>query len=943
MNAGLFSFRQAARWLIVTALVLNVFSPALSVAQTASTATISGVVTDTSGIKLGGVELQLDGAQAARTMSQGDGSFSFANLTPGVYRLVAHKASFDPLSRTDITVAPGSTVRIDISVAPVSFTSLRTIGTTSTAVGPGATQMNTSTAAISTVSAATLADQDVHQVSQLLNQIPGIVTTIPGNSTNISAGIASTIQVPQIRGALQYETESLIDGHPISVGASGYFTPLFIDPNQLQSVEIAKGPGSTPADINYAVGGSVNYITLQPTVRPRFSVSLDEDSYGGTKTNLQATGTTDRGKLGYAFAYGIDGTPGPFRNNYPTLGAPTIAVVGSGATVNGVPFCGTAAAGTGCFQTGVPGPGPANQVGLPGFDLPIAACCDQLNSQYINRSELAKLRYSFSEQTSLTVAFLGGQNFAAYAQTFNYPGIVFTPPAGYTGSIPANTPLPYAFLTYSPNQLQTTQGLLESELRTSIGSNSVLLRYYTGANNSDNTSPYAFGATETINTLLWGGLPNANGGTTFYNGTPATISVQGSSAYLLTQDHYNGLSAEFDIPQGDNLFTFSLDRTQHNSYQAQFYELSSQDTTVIPYGSSQAFTTALARAQVALSPKINLNFANYFINYKTHYTADGGVSFQDSSKTTYAPRLALTYRADRNSIVRFSTGASIAPPYLALVTTQSGAPQPNVEGNPSYYTVTSNTGSITPETAFGYDLGYDRRLAREMVISGDVYLTNLHGQFLTTSSADGTYTGTSGANVGITAPLFVQQAQNLGSSRYEGIELALYRAPALGAGFRVQGSLQRAFTYNLPTGFYDTAAGANTANLGVIPNINFQPSSLTFNGISNGRIPYSTGYAEFNYHWKRALFLVGATYYGPNNSYNQPAFGVVNASVRYDLDRFTNLQLTGNNITSAYSTTIGSLQGGIGVPLVGGLLGAVPGVTVGPSNFHLVLRHAFSY
>jgi hypothetical protein len=152
----------------------------------------------------------------------------------------------------------------------------------------------------------------------------------------------------------------------------------------------------------------------------------------------------------------------------------------------------------------------------------------------------------------------------------------------------------------------------------------------------------------------------------------------------------------------------------------------------------------------------------------------------------------------------------------------------------------------------------------------------------------------------------------------------------------------RAYVYDLPAGFYDTANGPNTTNLGVIANINYQPNGLTFNGLSNGRIPYATGYAELNYRTKRAYFLIGSTYYGNNNSFNQPAFAVVNATARYDLARNTYLQLTANNVTSAYSTTFGSLQGGIPVPLVGGLLGAVPGVTVGPSNFRLIVRHDFA-
>jgi outer membrane receptor protein involved in Fe transport len=938
MSAKSVFMRPFVRAVLAFAVVALSFRSALpaGAAPPPAVASLSGTITDTSGKTIAGVDVTLSGPATARTSTQADGTFSFPSIVPGVYRLVARKGSYDTIERTDVIVVAGTSAKVSIAMAPVSFTTLRTIGSVSTNA-PGTVSINTSSAAIDVISNATLQQQDVHQVNQILNEIPGVVSTFSANSTNISGGIISTTMTPQIRGALPYETESLIDGHPVSVGYSGSFTPLFINPNQLQSVEVVKGPGAQPVDINYAVGGSINYVTLQPTPKTHYAFDIDQDSYGGTSFNAKTTGTTLGGRLGFAFAYGIDGTPGPL-DNYRAAGAPTAVVLGSSATINGVPLCGTAAAGTGCFQTG--SAGPAGLVGLPSFQVGTYACCAELQSQYLARTELAKLRYSFSDSTSVTVAFLGGQSSAAYAQTFGYPSITFQAPPGYTGSIPTNTSIPYAFDTYSPLTLATTQGLFESELRTSFGKNSLLVRYYSGANDQ-NDYDFTFDHPYTFHTNLWGGTPNASGGYNYYNDTPATITVDNAGEASPTTDHYDGESGEFDVPLGDTLLSASIDRTRHSSYYDELFALGAEDTTIIPYGSSQAFTTGMLRAQFAPTPKINLSIANYVIDYTTHYTSDGGTTWGDSSYHTYAPRLAFTDRLDRNTSLRFSTGSSIAPPYLELVTTQAGAPQPNVEGNPSYYTVVKNTGKLSPESAFGYDIGLDRRITQDTAVSGDAYLTNLHGQFLTAVSSDGTYTGTAGANVGDTAPLFVQQTENLGSSRYEGLELAIHKDPLLGPGFKIQGSLERAFAYDLPRGFYNTAAGAFTTNLGVIPNVNFQPSGLTYNGLSPGRIPYSTGYAEYNYRWKKTFLLVGVTYYGPNNSYNEPAFGVVNASLNYAVDRRTSLQLTANNITSAYGNTLGSLEGGIPVPLAGGGLGATPAVTVGPSNFRLVLRHDF--
>src|SRR5690348_17122450 len=97
--------------------------------------------------------------------------------------------------------------------------------------------------------------------------------------------------LPRFGGGLPYETESLIDGHPISLGQQGYFSPSAISPYELQNVEVVKGPGATSPSINYAINGTVNYRTLEPTLKPEESVDLGEDQYGGNFANFRVTGT----------------------------------------------------------------------------------------------------------------------------------------------------------------------------------------------------------------------------------------------------------------------------------------------------------------------------------------------------------------------------------------------------------------------------------------------------------------------------------------------------------------------------------------------------------------------------------------------------------------------------------------------------------------------------
>ena len=193
---------------------------------------------------------------------------------------------------------------------------------------------------------------------------------------------------------------------------------------------------------------------------------------------------------------------------------------------------------------------------------------------------------------------------------------------------------------------------------------------------------------------------------------------------------------------------------------------------------------------------------------------------------------------------------------------------------------------------------------------------------------------------GFTGPLYVTKTSNIGHSQYEGIELSLHRTPPTGWGYRVQGSLQRAFVYDLPAGFYNTPLGPNTTNLGVLPNINFLATGPSYNGISTARVPYSMGYGEINHRGHDgAYFLAGITYYGPNNSYNEPAFEVVTVSYDQPLTRRASLQLSIYNLTNTYPKFYSEpLNSPIQTPLANGQVGQIGANFIGPSIARLTLH-----
>jgi hypothetical protein len=187
-------------------------------------------------------------------------------------------------------------------------------------------------------------------------------------------------------------------------------------------------------------------------------------------------------------------------------------------------------------------------------------------------------------------------------------------------------------------------------------------------------------------------------------------------------------------------------------------------------------------------------------------------------------------------------------------------------------------------------------------------------------------------------PCEVSETGNLGQARYEGIELQVNHTPLFGFGWAVRGTLQRAYTYNLPPYFYcagstNPSTGVTTppgpgcvpnTNLAVVPNVNFggEPTAISGapNGVAGARVPYALGYGEINWlgHYGQ-YYSVGAQYFGNNNSFNEPPFTVLSANVRLKLnDSGTFLQVSADNLTGVYDNPYAGFFNGIPLPLVKG-------------------------
>ncbi len=942
-------------------------APAASPPATAAAAgSLSGTATDASGTPLAGVVITANGPARATATTAADGTYALTGLTPGIYTVTATKPGYNGTSQTDIAVVNGAPQAVNVTLAQATMSSLREIGRVS--VNTGRSTFNVSPASVSVVTAQTFADQAQPQVARILDQTPGVVSSLPGGVNNASPG---AITFPNIRGALSFETAALIDGHPLSVGQYGDYVTTFLNSFALQSVELIKGPGAASPTISRAIGGTVNFRTLDPSTKPRGTFTLGADSFGGVYSNVGYSNTV--GRLGFLFDYAVNGTPGPLHDRAfnMTLDPGIYYVTDSHGNRVDLP--------AGTVNSNTP-PGQYNTRGEASSSL--VFCCAKINTTFTNKNELVKLRYALSGATTVTASFLGSQTYADQnGNNSNRTTTQFTPGAAYAGSLPAGTqfivdPDNFGLPAYEINN----EPIFQAELRTSLKHDTILARYYAasisrlqyGSNHDPNASSsflariYGGGGTD--------GTPAFNGLDPY--GKPYTITVPGPNdpVLLASQDPNNpnppnggalgggnqyydsaeedrlaGSSIEYDHFIGDtgNVVSFSYDTNHARTHSYSF----GSSLDAVPAGSTQNTTTFLLRGIFQLH-KLNITASNYLTDFRSHYgvydlTNAPVLFFQDQDLWHYDGRLGLVYRPDPDASVRFSFGSAVAPPYLGALVANTFAPRlcggfftPCPKGlSPVAVSQDANPG-LQAETSFGYDLGGDLRLRdRLTVVTADVYLTNLHNQFVRSTNINGTavVTDASGKLVG-PIPLYTTAYNNVSNARYEGIELGVRRDPAAGFGYLAQGAVLRGYPYNLSQAFFSGSGGPNTTNLGVVPNINFG----SHNTVSNQAIPYSQAYAEIHYRTARgALVSFGETYYGTNNSLNVPAFWVANATGRVPLGKFGALQVSVDNLFNILSDPITNEYVGNRQPFVNGQYYASNANVMGPRNVRVEFTKTF--
>jgi TonB-linked SusC/RagA family outer membrane protein len=300
---------NARHYLIVAATVgLLAASPGATAA--AQTATIAGRVTDArSAQAVAGATIGVAGTALAATAGD-DGRYRIDNVPTGRHTLTARRIGYS-LARQSVTVASGQPATIDFALQPTAV-SLDAVVVTGTAAGE---QLRSIGNAVSTINAAeALSLSSAPDIGTLLNgRSPGVV--LASNSGRVGTGPAILIRGRSSIGLgnspLLYINGTRIN-NAVGVGPSvtGGFSSQNsqvggrlndIPPEDIERIEIIKGPAAATIYGTEASSGVIHIITKRGVAAPRPQVGLQvqqgaiwfRDAEGRMPTNYAACDAND--------------------------------------------------------------------------------------------------------------------------------------------------------------------------------------------------------------------------------------------------------------------------------------------------------------------------------------------------------------------------------------------------------------------------------------------------------------------------------------------------------------------------------------------------------------------------------------------------------------------------------------------------------------------------
>lgn len=859
-----------ARYYPALSVVFLVLLVSGAVAPAAGGTTVSGRILDTQGglpVPNATVELYHNGTSVASAVTDASGTFRIPGQAPGTYVVYIRARGYQMTRVTpDLLIATDQAeVAFQAAVSRVPQ-GLKQIGYVVTS---GRTALQTTSTINTYVDTSLLQSENFQRLGDVLTTVPGVIT-----ATSSSVGDDMTLS---IRGYDPTETATLLDGHPIGpVGAFGNGYNYNVSPFWgLSSADVIFGSGATGLFGATTIAGAVNFQTINPTQTPQLSVT--EGVGGNNKLMTGLLGTGYWGKLGYAVAWGSQGTTG----NFP------------GGNIQQ----------TALLQTSVVNPGigapyrPAANASPPPPDLTHANAYNLVNyypvsGGYVQRNFVGKLIYDFSPRTTLQFTSYSAQDWSNSTgngdndyETFPYVllgaqstlasieatkkglntilvngkpeschdsiAVLVDNPQGFT----CMTPEQYAVNFYGPFggsiDRWRTLGDVDNDMRATqvLGAGTITVEGFVDAYNyNEQKGPgVAIGP---------------------YGPGPNYLDLYNNRGYLLSDD--------FPMSKHDLGFGYSW-LHQANTNGAFPYTLAN-GTTYNTFGTN---------------PALYLSTASYFLRDvwtpNDKFQAFGSFWIQRSlntSSTHFSPRVSLVYRPDPADVIRLTGGRSYSEPDPSLLTFAPpiyGAPSsincpPATSGSASLVSIASVANpTLQPETAGDLEAAYGHRFNATTNIQADVY-QSLESQALLNGNVS--IVGFPGITVpkdyiekalarlnscpGLNpteANLAFTTTYNAAAARYRGILLT------------VNAGIMRDVTFNASFGVQ------SAAYLGIPQDILIANTNLLDGGQIYG-IPLRQGTTGLAYQDAQGIGArLDATYIGGDNSWNRNPFWYANASV----------------------------------------------------------------
>jgi len=880
-----------------------------------NTGTISGTVTTPAGAPIAGAVVTATGPSRASTTTGTGGGFTLS-VVPGVYRIAVSRSGYTEAVTSDIAVVAGTPATLTVTMSQADLSSLRTIGRVSTTTGSA---INTSAAVQNVIGAEAFANYGSPQINDVLQRLPDVAIQKLGSQQDQSIVV----------GGLQpYETQVLIDGHPIALGQYGVWFTQYFPSWLVGSVETQTGPGNTTPFANLAVGGTANIQTPGFTERTTAELTTGYDSYQSQYTHFLTSGKT--GNLSYVVGLGVAGSNGYYFQRQ----ACDIYTPSPGPT----------------FAGSFPGP---NQAGYQG----IIAFCGDFSGSLFTKGELYKVKYDFSKSTSMELGYVGsfGQyspQGSAWGNSLGATQIVDC----ISGTEWCNNPQYSSlvgktingFFWYPGTQLTNSQQLYTAQIRTTIGNDSLLIRPYladiqpetyngTGEGqypaffSPDASYPACNSPTAATNlpcyaggqTLAPGqtipstGLPNGGNYFESANGDwcpPGSItSFQQINSPSNTEVTVDGRQLCFQYPystyEQDKLYgtTFAyihplgegfLEATYDFHGQSTFAYANAPSNVLVPLSATR-FSTISLTGDLRYLPNVSIPFGLY----ATSWTASGviindnpnanecpGATAGDGSECPLQrfqshidPHVAFVWRPHPNQSLRVAAGTSTTYPFIGDLSGASGY-QPPASGF-SGGLLTYKTPTLQPEHSIAYSIGDDYRLHYGAVVSLDITDTVVHNVFQQISSV-----ASFDPNFGVFYPLNIARLEaRVATLKYS-------YAPRIGLGYSVQAAADRSITSGVPASvmtqypFTLPANGVQICGSGL-----FTPGTATC-------IPYLKGYGQVSYTTgDRTFTSLGVDYEGKNNPYYQPPFAILDLTFRHPISHAIDLQFSVQNLLNTNS------------------------------------------